>query len=102
MIPYLDDLAMARGGPTNTPQPTSTYANTSFWTSSDEKAIALRWLVGIVFVWIVLSFMVDLGETADLAVAFALVITGSVVFAYSPGVFASLGISTTPPKSQGG
>jgi len=58
-----------------------------------------KWLLGIGGTWIILTLMVDLGDTADLAVALALVIMGSVVLTYGPDVFKSLGISTTAPSS---
>lgn len=53
-----------------------------------------KWLLGIGGTWIVLTLMVDLGDTADLAVALAIVIMGSVVLDKGPDVFTSLGIST--------
>lgn len=66
----------------------------SFWTTPDEKAKAMRWLLGLGGTWIILTLMVDLGDTADLAVALALVVSGSVILAYGPDVFKSLGVST--------
>jgi hypothetical protein len=59
-----------------------------------------KWLLGIAGTWIILTLMVDLGDTADLAVALALVIMGSVVLTYGGDVFTSLGISTVPPSSS--
>jgi hypothetical protein len=73
----------------------------SFWASDDEKAVALRWLMGLSGTWIILTLMVDLGDTSDLAVALALVIMGSVLLEYGPDVFKSLGISTTDPAAGG-
>lgn len=67
----------------------------SFWTSPDEKAKALRWAIGLGGTWIILSLMVDLGDTAELGVAFALVIMGSVLLTYGPDVFKELGFSTS-------
>jgi hypothetical protein len=106
MIPYLDDLAMARGGATGAavmpdgggPPPTNPR---TFFTSPDEKDLALRWLLGITGTWIILTLMVDLGEPAELAVAFAIVIMGSVLLGYGPKVFDSLGLSGQPPQSKG-
>jgi hypothetical protein len=93
MIPYLDDLAQ---GGTATATLTPSQAGTGFFNNPDEKAVALRWLVGITGTWIILTAMVDLGETADLGVAFAMVIMASVLMAYGPAVFQNLGITTTP------
>jgi hypothetical protein len=62
----------------------------------------LKWLLGIGGVWIVLTLMVDLGDTADLATALALVIMGSVVLEKGPDVFTSLGISTAAPAATTG
>jgi hypothetical protein len=62
--------------------------------SKDEFQAALKWLVGIGGTWVILSLMVDLGDTGELAVALALVIMGSVVLEYGPDVFTELGIST--------
>ena len=73
-------------------------STTSFWSSPDEKAKAIRWLIGLGGTWIILTLMVDLGDTAELAVALALVISGSVVLTYGPDVFKSLGISTQGVK----
>jgi hypothetical protein len=105
MIPYLDDLARAQGGAigANVTSSGSVAGAPSgdFFTSPDEKVLAMRWLVGIGGTWIILTVMVDLGITAELAVAFALVIMGSVLFAYGPGVFSSIGF-LNPPKTQGG
>jgi hypothetical protein len=105
MIPYLDDLAMARGGATGAvvpdgggPPPTNTG---TFFTSPDEKTLALRWLLGITGTWIILTLMVDLGEPAELAVAFAIVIMGSVILGYLPKVFESVGINIQPSTSKG-
>jgi hypothetical protein len=70
----------------------------TFWTSKDEKAKALRFLLGIGGTWIILTLMVDLGDTSDLAVALALVMFGSVALTYGPDVFKSIGISTAAPK----
>jgi hypothetical protein len=90
MIPYLDDLA--KGGTTVTPA----QAGTGFWDNPDEKAVAQRWLLGVAGTWIILTLMVDLGDTADLAIAFAIVIMGSVLVAYGPAVFQNLGVIPTP------
>ena len=68
---------------------------------TDERTKALRWLLGLGGTWIILTLMVDLGDTSDLAVAFALVLMGSVLLEYGPEVFSALGISTAPP-TQGG
>ena len=65
---------------------------TSFWSSPDEKAIALRWMLGLGGTWIILTLMVDLGDTSDLAVALALVIMGSMLLAYGDKVFIELGL----------
>lgn len=59
-----------------------------------------KWLLGIGGMWVILTLMVDLGDTADLAVAIALVTMGSVVLTYGPDVFTSLGISTVAPSSS--
>jgi hypothetical protein len=67
----------------------------SFFSSSDEKTKAMKWLLGLGGTWIILTLMVDLGETSDLAVALGLVIAGSVVLQYGPNVFQSLGVNTT-------
>jgi hypothetical protein len=73
-----------------------------FWTSPDEKAKALRFLLGLTAMWIILSLMVDLGDTSDLAVAIALVTMSSVLLVYGPTVFSAMGFSTTGVQTQGG
>lgn len=73
----------------------------TFWTSKEEKDIALRWLLGLSGTWIILSLMVDLGDTAEFAVALAMVITGSVVLQYGPDVFKSLNINTGQGGKEG-
>jgi hypothetical protein len=60
----------------------------------------MKWLLGIGGTWIILTLMVDLGDTADLAVALALVIMGSVLLTYGADVFKSLGISTVAPTAS--
>jgi hypothetical protein len=60
----------------------------------------LKWLLGIGGTWIILTLMVDLGDTSDLAVALALVIMGSVILQYGPDVFKNLGISTAAPTAS--
>ncbi len=72
----------------------------SFWSNPDEKALALRWLLGLGGTWIILTLMVDLGDTSDLAVALGLVIMWSVLLQYGPDVFKSLGISTIAPSNS--
>lgn len=69
-----------------------------FWSSSDEKAVALRWMLGLGGTWIILTLMVDLGDTSDLAVALALVIMGSVVLTYGDKVFIELGLVPQPKE----
>jgi hypothetical protein len=60
----------------------------------------LKWLLGIGGMWIILTLMVDLEDTADLAVAIALVVMGSVLLQYGPNVFTNLGISTVAPSQS--
>lgn len=62
--------------------------------TADERAKALRWAAGLFGVWLVLTVMADLGETADLAVAIALVVMGSVLLQYGPDVLKELGVNT--------
>lgn len=71
-------------------------------TTAAKQPDMLKWLVAIGATWIILSLMVDLGDTADLAVALALVIMGSVLLQEGPNVFTQLGISTSLPIAQGG
>ena len=59
-----------------------------------------KWLLGLGGTWVILTLMVDLGDTADLAVALALVIMGSVILQYGPKVFTNLGISTLAPSAS--
>lgn len=59
-----------------------------------DRATALKWLLGVAGTWVILTLLVDLGETSDLAVALALVLAGSVVLTYGPEMFQALGIQT--------
>jgi hypothetical protein len=68
--------------------------------STPTLAGEAKWLLGIGGTWIILTLMVDLGDTADLAVALALVIMGSVLLTYGADVFTALGISTIAPTSS--
>jgi hypothetical protein len=69
-------------------------------TAVDAKEVAAitKWLIGLGGTWVILTLMVDLGDTADLAVAIALVLMGSVVLTEGPTAISNLGISTSPTK----
>jgi hypothetical protein len=49
------------------------------------------WALGIAGTWVVLTMMVDIGDTRDLAVALAIVIMGSVLLAEGPTALKNLG-----------
>lgn len=72
-------------------------ASTNSAGQPNAKPNVLKWLVGIGGLWIILTLMVDLEDTADLAVAIAIVVMGSVLLQDGPNVFKELGISTTAP-----
>lgn len=61
----------------------------------------MRWFLGLGGTWIILTLMVDLGDTSDLAVALALVIMSSVVLTYGVDAFKNLGL-VNPAPTQGG
>lgn len=69
-------------------------------TPEDERTKALKWAGAIFGVWLVLTVMADLGDTADLAVAIALVIMGSVILQYGPDVMKELNINTQYGPNQ--
>lgn len=73
--------------------PRSPVANTTFNPQTPSNVGGEgKWLLGIAGTWIILTIMVDLGDTADLAVALALVIMGSVVLSYGDKAFINLGL----------
>lgn len=71
---------------------------------SQQKTI--QWLLGLGGTWLILSLMVDLGVTAELAEAFALVIMGSVLMTQGPQALANLGFinqsQATEASKRGG
>lgn len=56
-----------------------------------DTAHVIKWLLGMSALWIGLTFLVDLGETEELAEAIALVTMASVLMAYGPQALANLG-----------
>lgn len=68
-------------------------------TTGDTQAIApvvdtgkiARWGLGIVGVWLVLTFAVDLEDLAEVAAALAVLIATSTVLAYGPTALRNLG-----------
>jgi hypothetical protein len=67
---------------------------TTFWSSQTEEDIAIKWFLGLIGMWIVLTLMVDMGWPTEVAVAIAVVTATSVVLNYGPDVFKNLGINT--------
>ena len=61
-------------------------------TSDGQKVI--RWILAIGGVWVVLTFLVDLEDTADVASAFAVVLMGSVLLHFGPDALKNLGFLT--------
>lgn len=72
--------------------------NTAILTGMSKET---KWFLGMAGTWIILTLMVDLGDTSDLAVALALVIMSSVVLTYGADAFKNLGL-VGPAPTQGG
>jgi hypothetical protein len=52
---------------------------------------AKRWLLGLGATWIVLTFMVDTEDLAELAAAIAAVMAGTTLLTYGPDALRNLG-----------
>lgn len=50
-----------------------------------------KWILGMGGTWIVLTIAVDLGDTAEVAVAFSVVLMGTVLLTYGPTALRNLG-----------
>lgn len=73
-----------------------------------DSSAVIKWLVGIGGTWIVLTFLVDLGDTAELAEALAFAVVASVLMTQGPQALTNLGFLTdaqaavTGAKPSGG
>jgi hypothetical protein len=70
--------------------------------NSPPPGTVVKWLLGIGGTWVVLTLMVDLGDTAELGVAFALVLMGTVLMIHGPQALANLGFITQKGVPSGG
>jgi hypothetical protein len=57
--------------------------------STDE---VIKWLIGIGGTWVILTLLVDLGDTAEIGEAFALVLMGTVLMVHGPQALTNLGV----------
>ncbi len=55
------------------------------------SAQVLKWSLGLGGTWLVLTILVDVGDTQEVAVAFALVLMGSVLLQMGPQALKNLG-----------
>lgn len=95
-------------GTISSPRPTAQLLRRSPVASSTPAPLTglskeAKWFLGLGGTWIILTLMVDLGDTSDLAVALALVIMSSVVLTYGADAFKNLGlVPPTTPTTTGG
>jgi hypothetical protein len=59
-----------------------------------DPTVIARWALGLGATWLVLTLLVDLGPTRELGVAFAFLVTGSVIIIHGPDALKNLGFLT--------